>query len=676
MRFKGLYFAIIVMVCTLLATLAFAGIPRTISYQGYLKGSGSGPVNTPTKLTFSLYSSNPHRNNPLWSETQNNVDVKQGVYSVELGTVTAITAPFDIRYWLGVTANGDPEMTPLQPLSSVPYSFRAGCIPGDGVECYSGPAATRNVTPCKTGKRVCAPNGNWGPCADEQLPQLETGNGIDDDCDGVIDNSPCTLDADCSASQFCGDAQKCLPKLQNGAACSREAQCTVHCTNGICSDLLGCDTPADCGAAPPCSSTTCNNHVCGTQFEPAGTQVTDQTVGDCRSNQCNGSGAIISVAYDADLPASDGNDCTQDLCSNGTPTYQYSAAGTTCNGSGVCNGTGSCVECLSGSDCPSGICSQGNCIQPSCADTVKNGAETDVDCGGPDCTKCSDSKSCSFASDCQSGVCTGGICRTPTCTDGVKNGSETAADCGGICSTKCSTGLACSTSSDCVSGNCTAGICTVNLCSGVTCTALDQCHTAGMCNPATGVCSNPAKADSTACDDGNACTQTDICQAGICSGVNPVTCAPQDQCHDAGSCNPDTGVCSSPNKADGTACYDDNACTQTDYCQAGTCIGSNPVICAALDQCYSAGSCDAASGICTYPYASSGTACNQNGGKICDGAGICVECVMADDCPITFNQCATSVCTANSCGIQYLPSETPCTQNGGTKCDGLGSCIQ
>ena len=35
------------------------------------------------------------------------------------------------------------------------------------------------------------------------------------------------------------------------------------------------------------------------------------------------------------------------------------------------------------------------------------------------------------ASDCQSGVCTGGICQAPTCNDGVRNGSETDVDCGG-----------------------------------------------------------------------------------------------------------------------------------------------------------------------------------------------------------------------------------------------------
>ncbi len=58
------------------------------------------------------------------------------------------------------------------------------------------------------------------------------------------------------------------------------------------------------------------------------------------------------------------------------------------------------------------------------------------------------------------------------------------------------------------------------LLSTVTCTALDQCHVAGTCNPATGVCSNPTKQDGQICDDGNVCTQGDHCVNGVCMGNN------------------------------------------------------------------------------------------------------------------------------------------------------------
>jgi len=109
-----------------LAALAFAGVPRTINYQGYVTDKTTNvPLNSnAVGMTFSLYSSaNPH-NNPVWRETQSPVDVKNGIFSVHLGSVVPITAPFDVPYRLGVNVNGSGEL-PLQPLSSVPYAQRA-----------------------------------------------------------------------------------------------------------------------------------------------------------------------------------------------------------------------------------------------------------------------------------------------------------------------------------------------------------------------------------------------------------------------------------------------------------------------------------------------------------------------------------------------------------------------
>src|SRR5947208_15885333 len=151
----------------------------------------------------------------------------------------------------------------------------------------------------------------------------------------------------------------------------------------------------------------------------------------------------------------------------------------------------------------------------------------------------------------------------------------------------------CTTAADCNDGNaCTTDSCNAGVCqhTPIGCTALDQCHVAGTCDPATGSCSIPTATDGTACNDGNACTQTDTCQSGSCAG-NPVTCTALDQCHPAGTCDPATGSCSIPTATDGTACNDGNACTQTDTCQSGSCAG-NPVTCTALDPCHTAGTCD------------------------------------------------------------------------------------
>ncbi|MFZ4859944.1 MAG: beta strand repeat-containing protein [Desulfuromonadaceae bacterium] len=108
-----------------MAALAYAGAPKAINYQGYLRDSATGtPASGPKRMIFSLYSSNPARSNPVWRETQPAVAVNNGIYSTRLGSVNPITSPFDVPYYLGVKVGEDPEMT-LQPLSSVPYALRA-----------------------------------------------------------------------------------------------------------------------------------------------------------------------------------------------------------------------------------------------------------------------------------------------------------------------------------------------------------------------------------------------------------------------------------------------------------------------------------------------------------------------------------------------------------------------
>jgi MYXO-CTERM domain-containing protein len=80
--------------------------------------------------------------------------------------------------------------------------------------------------------------------------------------------------------------------------------------------------------------------------------------------------------------------------------------------------------------------------------------------------------------------------------------------------------------------------------------------------------------DGTACDDENACTQGESCVSGVCQGGEEIECQPSDDCHLAGQCDPQTGVCTDPPKEDGQACDDENPCTQSDSCQAGQCSGT------------------------------------------------------------------------------------------------------
>jgi hypothetical protein len=109
----------------------------------------------------------------------------------------------------------------------------------------------------------------------------------------------------------------------------------------------------------------------------------------------------------------------------------------------------------------------------------------------------------------------------------------------------------------------------------VVCTAQDPCHVAGICDPSTGACSNPAAPDGTACNaDNNACTQNDTCQGGVCVPGEAVICQAQDACHVAGICDPTTGTCSNPPAPDGTACDVDDPCLLDGHCVNGACQGT------------------------------------------------------------------------------------------------------
>lgn len=136
-----------------------------------------------------------------------------------------------------------------------------------------------------------------------------------------------------------------------------------------------------------------------------------------------------------------------------------------------------------------GYCSNGgqfskNCqVEDTCNNSQKDGAESDVDCGGAMCPKCADNKACTGDSDCASGFCDNNVCATKTCakdsecgsglkcnldegicytpescSDGIKNQDETDIDCGGSCSA-CSFGQKCLEASDCDTNKCTGNVC-------------------------------------------------------------------------------------------------------------------------------------------------------------------------------------------------------------------------
>jgi hypothetical protein len=114
-------------------------------------------------------------------------------------------------------------------------------------------------------------------------------------------------------------------------------------------------------------------------------------------------------------------------------------------------------------------------------------------------------------------ACPGGTGTTvSTESDGSTGGSTGGTETTGTTTT---TGITTSTETTPTTSGSTGGASTgQDLCAGVICQASDQCHELGECDPQTGMCSDPPRADGEPCDDGDACSTPDTCQAGMCVG--------------------------------------------------------------------------------------------------------------------------------------------------------------
>jgi hypothetical protein len=79
----------------------------------------------------------------------------------------------------------------------------------------------------------------------------------------------------------------------------------------------------------------------------------------------------------------------------------------------------------------------------TCHDRVRDGDESDVDCGGT-CGACPAGASCAANTDCDSQQCDGTAhCAAASCGNGVRDGFETDVDCGSNCGATCTQGERC-----------------------------------------------------------------------------------------------------------------------------------------------------------------------------------------------------------------------------------------
>ena len=170
------------------------------------------------------------------------------------------------------------------------------------------------------------------------------------------------------------------------------------------------------------------------------------------------------------------------------------------------------------------------------------------------------------------------------------------------------------------------------------------------------------------CDDHDPCTTTDVCAGSICAG-QPVSCDDGNPCT-VDACGPD-GTCRHADLVAG-ACDDASVCTTGDRCSLGKCSG-DARDCDDHNVCTLDG-CDAVSG-CTHPAqvaskCDDGRACTRDDRCAGDGtcAGAAIDCDDGDPC--TDDLC----CEAND-GDPRCGGRTGCAHVAGSApCDDRNEC--
>ena len=165
----------------------------------------------------------------------------------------------------------------------------------------------------------------------------------------------------------------------------------------------------------------------------------------------------------------------------------------------------------------------------------------------------------------------------------------------------------------------------------------DNVCTEDSCDPVSGCVSVPADGD---CDDDDVCTLGDICQEGECQpGLEAMDCQDNNLCTED-SCHPETG-CLNKVLEDGTECDDLDACTITDMCVKGECVGGGNLDCNDQNVC-TADSCDPFTGCVNAPL--TGNPCND--GSLCTLNDSCVEgtCVGGETDPLCSGWCGNCIC--------------------------------
>jgi hypothetical protein len=574
------------------------------------------------------------------------------------------------------------------------------CVADAGVcSCTQKSVALALFTPCEVvndsgicaGKRVCTQEGLTD--CDAAMPALESCNGVDDNCDGNIDESTCDDGNECTSDECTGEGGCAYTPLDAGE-CKDGDVCTVgdHCESGNCvGSVISCDDNN------PCTDDLCNDTGgCKYEFNQDDCNDNDPcTVADeCTEGECQGLAAACDCTVDSDCAAlEDGDACNGSLiCSTDSVPYKCVVKPTT---------VVTCPEPPVGSDA---ICLQAACdpLDGTCLMVPDH-----------DGFACDDGDACTLGDLCSSGVCTAGP-GTLTCNDGNPCTQDSCDGADGCVSVPtagpCEDGNVCTVGDTCSQGECASGNALVcdddNVCTGVEtcnpatgcqagqsleCDDKDFCNGVEVCDPITGCTVGivPACEDGNSCtqdscnpdigcvhasfdgqcDDGNLCTTGDVCINGECTHSGLLNCGDGNICT-TDACDPDVGCITILNDV---PCDDDDVCTTSDHCHLGQCISSATLVCSDNNVC-TADACMPLSGCTFTPQAGECDDLNQcTLGDTCKN-GWCLpgpspDC--ADDNICTDDSCDPNNGCQNSHNTAFCDDGNACTTN--DQC-GAGSC--
>ncbi len=435
---------------------------------------------------------------------------------------------------------------------------------------------------------------------------------IDVDCE---DNNECTIDK-CKVSD---DEAYCEHKPVEGAACDDSDPCTENdlCVAGECLGDAKCPTASN----DPCLTLGCDDTGVCITLPNNGAPCDDNDV--CtQTDTCDKGLCLGSNPVDCD----DDEICTADSCDFFAGCQHVPADGA-CDDGNACTVDDTCAEgtCSPGTplDCDDNdVCTDDSC-DPATGCVHTNNVAT-----------CDDANACTADDVCAEGLCAG---QTITCNDDNPCTDDTC-DSGTGCvftnnTAACDDNDACTTVDQCDEGVCVGS-------TPPTCDDDNPC-TDDSCDPDTGcVFTN----NTVPCDDGDACTTVDVCDGGQCSGSIPPDCDDGNPCTDD-SCDPGDGCIHVPNVL---PCDDSNACTLNDTCNAGLCVGGPAPSCDDNNIC-TLDSCSPDSG-CVYGLEEDGTLCSNSPEWQCQ-TGVCTCVPQCDGL-----QCGDDLCEGE-CGVCAGPQD-------------------